>query len=67
MITPYVPGKKARVAYGTLAKLGFITRIPGTLKLVSQVIGQALTWDTWQRLDAVVERLIARMPPEEVR
>jgi len=35
-----------------LAKLGFITRIPGTLKLVSQVITQALTWDTWQWLDA---------------
>jgi transposase len=35
----------------TLAKLGFITRIPGTLKLVSQVIKQALQWDMWQRLD----------------
>jgi transposase len=35
-----------------LAKLGFITRIPGTLKLVSQVITQALTWDTWQCFDA---------------
>jgi transposase len=35
-----------------LAQLGFITRIPGTLKLVSQVITQALTWDTWQWLDA---------------
>jgi transposase len=35
----------------SLAKLGFITRIPATLKLVSQVIGQALTWDLWQRLD----------------
>src|SRR5437764_13775943 len=35
-----------------LAKLGFLTRIPGTLKLVSQVITQALTWDTWQCLDA---------------
>jgi transposase len=35
----------------TLNKLGFITRIPGTLKLVSQVITQALKWDTWQRLD----------------
>jgi transposase len=34
-----------------LQKLGFITRIPGTLKLVTQVIGQALTWNTWQRLD----------------
>ena len=36
----------------TLAKLGFITRIPGTLKLVSQVISQALQWDTWHALDA---------------
>ena len=35
-----------------LAKLGFITRIPGTLKLVAQVITQALKWDTWQCLDA---------------
>jgi transposase len=35
-----------------LAKLGFITRIPGTLKLVTQVITQALRWDTWQSLDA---------------
>jgi len=35
----------------TLAQLGFITRIPGTLKLVSQVITQALTWDLWHRLD----------------
>jgi transposase len=35
----------------TLAKLGFITRIPGTLKLVSQVITQALQWDKWHRLD----------------
>jgi transposase len=34
-----------------LAKLGFITRIPATLKLVSQVISQALPWDTWQPLD----------------
>jgi transposase len=34
-----------------LKKLGFITRIPGTLKLVSQVIAQALKWDTWQSLD----------------
>jgi transposase len=31
-----------------LAKLGFITRIPATLKVVSQVISQALQWDTWQ-------------------
>jgi transposase len=35
----------------TLAKLGFITRIPGTLKLVSQVITQALQGDLWHRLD----------------
>jgi transposase len=33
-----------------LAKLGFITRIPGTLKLVTQVITQALQWDTWHRM-----------------
>jgi transposase len=30
----------------TLATLGFITRMPGTLKLVSQVISQALQWGT---------------------
>jgi len=34
-----------------LKNLGFITRIPNTLKLVAQVITQALTGDTWQRLD----------------
>src|SRR4030095_4076691 len=34
-----------------LAQLGFITRIPATLKLVSQVIGQALQWDTWEPFD----------------
>ena len=34
-----------------LAKLGFITRIPATLKVVSQVIHQALQWDTWQPVD----------------
>jgi transposase len=34
-----------------LQALGFITRIPNTLKLVSQVITQALRWDTWHRLD----------------
>jgi transposase len=34
-----------------LSKLGFITRIPGTLKLVVQVIAQALQWDMWHRLD----------------
>jgi hypothetical protein len=36
-----------------LQKLGFITRLPGTLTLVSQVIGPALTRDTWHRLDEV--------------
>jgi len=35
----------------TLKTLGFITRIPNTLKLVAQVITQALRWDTWHRLD----------------
>jgi transposase len=35
----------------TLSQLGFITRIPGTLKLVSQVITQVLKRDLWQRLD----------------
>lgn len=35
----------------TLAKLGFITRIPGTLKRVSQVISQALQRDTWHEID----------------
>jgi transposase len=34
-----------------LKPLGFITRIPDTLKLVSQVIRQALRQDTWQRVD----------------
>ena len=34
-----------------LKSLGFITRIPHTLKMVSQVIRQALEMDTWQRLD----------------
>ena len=34
-----------------LHKLGFITRIPNTIGAVSQVITQALKWDTWQRLD----------------
>jgi transposase len=35
----------------TLAQLGCITRIPGTLKLVSQVITQALQRDRWHHLD----------------
>lgn len=35
----------------TLATLGLITRMPGTLTLGAQVITQALTADLWQRLD----------------
>ena len=35
-----------------LLAMGFITRIPNTLNLVSQVISPALRWATWQRLDA---------------
>jgi transposase len=34
-----------------LKHLGFITRIPGTLKLVTQVSSQALRWDTWHPVD----------------
>jgi transposase len=34
-----------------LKSLGFITRIPQTLKVVSQVIRQALEMDMWHRLD----------------
>ena len=34
----------------TLRALGFITRMPNPLTLGSQVITQALRWDTWQRL-----------------
>src|SRR2546421_809967 len=34
----------------SLKELGFITRIPNTLKLVSHVITQALKEDTWQYL-----------------
>jgi transposase len=34
-----------------LKNLGFITRIPATLKVVSQVIEQALKWDRWHSLD----------------
>jgi hypothetical protein len=32
-------------------KLGFITPLPYTIGVVSQVITQALRWDTWQHLD----------------
>ena len=34
-----------------LAPLGFITRMPATLKVVSQVMSQALQQDTWQPFD----------------
>ena len=34
-----------------LAQLGFITRMPATLKMVSQVISQALQQDTWPPVD----------------
>lgn len=34
-----------------LKPLGFITRIPDTLKIISQVISQALRHDTWQAVD----------------
>lgn len=34
-----------------LKKLGFLTRVPGTLKLVTHVIAPALRWATWQSLD----------------
>jgi transposase len=36
----------------TLKTLGFITRIPNTLKLVVQVSTQGRRWGTWHRLDA---------------
>ena len=32
----------------SLQRIGFITRIPNTIGVVSQVIMQALEWDTWQ-------------------
>ncbi len=34
-----------------LSQLGFITRIPHTLKVFSPVMTQALQWDMWQWLD----------------
>jgi len=34
-----------------LLALGCITRMPNPLNLVSQVLTQALRWDTWPRLD----------------
>jgi transposase len=34
-----------------LKHMGCITRIPHTLSVVSQVIRQALTWDTWHPVD----------------
>jgi transposase len=35
----------------SLAKLGLITRIPAPLKVVAQVMSQALPWDTWHPVD----------------
>lgn len=35
-----------------LKAFGFITRLPSTLKLVKQVICQALKWDQWRSWDA---------------
>jgi transposase len=35
----------------SLSKLGCITRLPATLKVVSQVMSQALQWATWQPVD----------------
>jgi transposase len=53
--TPRYLGAEAKLytaaTAATLAKLGFITRIPGTLKLVSQVITQARRGNRWHRLD----------------
>jgi hypothetical protein len=37
-------------AFG-LKRIAFITRIPNTFGVVSQVITQALEWDTWQPYD----------------
>jgi transposase len=37
-----------------LKHLGFITRIPNTLSVVSQVIRQALEWDTWHPVDDTI-------------
>ena len=34
-----------------LSQLGFLTRRPHTLKVVSQVLTQALQWDRWPGLD----------------
>jgi transposase len=34
-----------------LQRIGFITRLPNTLGVGSQVIRQALGWDTWQPVD----------------
>ncbi|MDH3604287.1 MAG: IS1634 family transposase, partial [Candidatus Tectomicrobia bacterium] len=35
-----------------LKAIGFITRIPNTLKVVKQLIRQALEWDQWRDFDA---------------
>ena len=53
--TPRYLGADAKLSTedtaATLAKLGLITRIPGTLTLVPQVITQALQRDRWHHLD----------------
>jgi hypothetical protein len=35
----------------SLAQLGFVTRLPAALKVVSQVMSPALQWDTWPPFD----------------
>jgi transposase len=35
----------------SLHRIGFLTRIPNTLGVVSQVLMQALGWETWQPVD----------------
>ena len=56
----HAPGPRYRIADSKLYhaanaahlhKLGCITRIPHTIGVVSHVLTQALTWDTWPRLD----------------
>jgi len=53
--TPRYRGADAQLYHedhaANLRQLGFITRMPNTLKLVAQVSGQALRGDTWHRLD----------------
>jgi Domain of unknown function (DUF4277) len=57
---PRSPSPRSLVAASTLSHedpavhlqgLGFLTRLPGTLQLVSQVLRQALGGDNWQHVD----------------